>query len=232
MSVELWKSIFDWATVVLIAFTVVSGAGALITGDIISRRQEAKLRQFDIDLTGAKAELEKQQMDTANAKAAQQGVETELSKQRERAAKAETELLALQMQHLPRSLRFKSQQDIDNTIDLLRHSPSGAEILYKEDDAEAYWLADEIFAVLRSAGWPVLNPAPVPHELAANIVEQLGASTLGVSVTARAIPDNPKRDDPFSVLSDALSRWLGQVSGGRNPNLPDNFLRIVVMARP
>jgi hypothetical protein len=39
MSVELWKSIFNWLTIVLIAFTVFSGAGALITGDIINSRQ-------------------------------------------------------------------------------------------------------------------------------------------------------------------------------------------------
>jgi len=34
MSVELWKVDFDGATVVFIACTVFTGAGALITGDI------------------------------------------------------------------------------------------------------------------------------------------------------------------------------------------------------
>jgi hypothetical protein len=67
MSVELWKSIFDWATVALIALTVVSGAGALITGDIISKRQGAKLRSFDSELTFAKTELGKQQERAAKA---------------------------------------------------------------------------------------------------------------------------------------------------------------------
>jgi len=65
MSVELWKSIFDWVTVVLIALTVFSGAGALITGNIIGKRQDARLRQFDQDLTDAKTTLGKQQKLTA-----------------------------------------------------------------------------------------------------------------------------------------------------------------------
>jgi hypothetical protein len=57
MPIELWKSIFDWATVVLIALTVVSGAGALIRGDIIGKRQEGRLRQFEHDLTDSKIKL-------------------------------------------------------------------------------------------------------------------------------------------------------------------------------
>src|SRR6202030_2855845 len=120
VSVELLKSIFDWATVVLIALTVFSGAGAIITGDIISKRQENRLRQFEADLAGSKTELLKQQERAAKAeqdaaeakttasktsdratiletnaveaKAAQQRVEIDLAKQQERAANAEKAL--------------------------------------------------------------------------------------------------------------------------------------------
>ncbi len=105
MSVELWKTIFDWATVVLIGFTVVSGAGALITGDIIGKRQVAKLRQFDTDITGAKTELGKQQERAAIAEKALKEVDSKtegfrlaIAKANERAAKAQ-ESLALAEQH-------------------------------------------------------------------------------------------------------------------------------------
>lgn len=43
MSVELWKVIFDWAAVVLVGLTVITGAGALITGKILADRQADEL---------------------------------------------------------------------------------------------------------------------------------------------------------------------------------------------
>src|SRR5260370_7244271 len=95
MSVELWKTLFDWATVVLIAFTVVSGAGALITGDIITKRLEAKLHQFGMD-------LEKQKGETAIAQA---------------------EVLRLQQQRLPRTLKFDSNESLQALIASLKHTP-------------------------------------------------------------------------------------------------------------
>jgi hypothetical protein len=61
MPLELWKSVFDWATIIFIALTVFTGAGALITGDKLGKRQKEQLRQFDKGLTDAKAELTKQQ---------------------------------------------------------------------------------------------------------------------------------------------------------------------------
>jgi len=54
MSVELWKSIFDWAAVIMAALTFVAGAGALITGNILSDRQDEQLKQFNKDLTDAR----------------------------------------------------------------------------------------------------------------------------------------------------------------------------------
>lgn len=53
MSVETWKWLFDCATVILIALTVVTGAGALLTGRTINKRQEAELREFRLDIAKA-----------------------------------------------------------------------------------------------------------------------------------------------------------------------------------
>lgn len=71
MSVEAWKSLFDMLTVVLLGLTFLAGAGVLFTGNIVNNRQAGQLRQFNTDLTTAK---------------------TELSKQQERAAKAESQI--------------------------------------------------------------------------------------------------------------------------------------------
>ena len=46
MPVEVWKSLFDWATVVLLFLTFAAGAGALWTGNIINAHQEEKLRNL------------------------------------------------------------------------------------------------------------------------------------------------------------------------------------------
>jgi hypothetical protein len=64
MSLELWKSIFDWATIIFIALTVFTGAGALITGDRLGKRQEEQLRNFQLSLTEAQTKLSEQQAKT------------------------------------------------------------------------------------------------------------------------------------------------------------------------
>ena len=53
MSVELWKSIFDWAAVVLVGLTFIAGAGALITGKILADRQDAAMGQLKLDTAEA-----------------------------------------------------------------------------------------------------------------------------------------------------------------------------------
>jgi hypothetical protein len=57
VSVEALKSAFDLAAVVLLFLTFAAGAAVLVTGNIINKRQEEKLRKFDGDLTTAKSEL-------------------------------------------------------------------------------------------------------------------------------------------------------------------------------
>jgi hypothetical protein len=79
MSVALWKTIFDWAAVVLVGFTFIAGAGALITGRILNTRQDLQLREFK---TKEQTELAEQKRLTATA-------EQHAAEANERAAKAE-----------------------------------------------------------------------------------------------------------------------------------------------
>jgi hypothetical protein len=53
MSTEALKSFFDIGTVVLLFLTFTFGTGALITGNIINKRQEEKLQQFGLDVAEA-----------------------------------------------------------------------------------------------------------------------------------------------------------------------------------
>lgn len=105
MPVEGLKSLFDWAAVILLFLTFASGAGVLITGNIINKRQAAQLRQFDSDLTGAKTKLGEQQERAADAEKALKGVEAKaegfrlaIAQANERASKAQ-ESLALAEHH-------------------------------------------------------------------------------------------------------------------------------------
>ena len=77
MSLEAWKALCDWLAIVFVGVTFIAGAAGLYLGGILNDRQAEQLRQFSTDLTGAK---------------------TELSKQQERAAKAEGNI-ALAAQH-------------------------------------------------------------------------------------------------------------------------------------
>jgi hypothetical protein len=69
MSLEHWKSLFDIGALAFAGLVVVFGVAALLTGDIINKRQSEQLRQFDKDLTTAKLSLATQQERAAKADA-------------------------------------------------------------------------------------------------------------------------------------------------------------------
>jgi len=99
MSTELWKAIFDWGTVVLIGLTFAFGAGALITGNKLSERQDEQSKQFEKDLTDAKTALGAQQERAAIAEkslkevdAKTEGFRLAIAQANERAAKAQGSL--------------------------------------------------------------------------------------------------------------------------------------------
>ena len=57
MSAEGLKAFFDVGTIILLFFTFAFGAGAYVTGNVINKRQADQLREFDKNLTDAKAAL-------------------------------------------------------------------------------------------------------------------------------------------------------------------------------
>jgi hypothetical protein len=131
MTVEGWKSVFDWGTVILLFLTFAFGAGIVITGGILGKQQEEKARQFEKDLTEAK---------------------TKLGEQQERAATAEIRLLELQERVRQRNISPEQEKVLSAA---LRSMPSKGEvtILCVMGDVEGVAFASQIRGILKSAGW-------------------------------------------------------------------------------
>jgi len=60
-SVESWHSVFEWLSIILVAGTVIAGAGAIITSRIINKRQAEKILGLERANIDAQKELETEQ---------------------------------------------------------------------------------------------------------------------------------------------------------------------------
>ncbi len=67
MSIESWKTFFDVGALILLFLTFAFGAGILITGNVINRGQEVRLRQFEKDRQDSDLKLAEVQRDAKNA---------------------------------------------------------------------------------------------------------------------------------------------------------------------
>jgi hypothetical protein len=131
ISLEAWKSFFEWGGVGLLALTFVFGAGALIVNSRIAAIQNEKIRQFEKDLTSAR---------------------TELGAQQTRAATAERSLLELKERIKPRHLT--DQQSVD-FINALKAVPNGKiKIGYTAGAGdEGFLLMQQLLPLFDKAGW-------------------------------------------------------------------------------
>ena len=147
MPVEFWKSFFDWGTVALIGLTFVFGAGALITGSVLNSRQDAKLREFDDNLTKAKAQVEVLRGDNLR-------LETKaLSLQKELLAQGPREKLLTNeetRQELVDALKPFAGQAIDvRYVAIVTSSPAATQSAADERNG----LAKVLISILKDAGW-------------------------------------------------------------------------------
>jgi hypothetical protein len=140
--------------------TFAAGLGALITGNVINKRQEQQIRQFDSDLTEAKTELGKQQERAANADARVAGLEqdvanakTEMAKQQARAATAERAVLELKEKVKSRHLSTDDAGEIKTS---LLAAPSGSldiQISLGAEDGNPF--CKELAMAISAGGWTV-----------------------------------------------------------------------------
>jgi hypothetical protein len=181
MSVELWKAVFDWAAVVLVGLTFIAGAGALITGRILSDRQDTQLRSFRTDLTTAQTDLARQQERAAKAEgliadagrhaaeadAKAEGFKADIAKANESAERARAQVasataeatkanLELERIKAPRTLR-----DVASLTESLK-AYKGTEYTFSSvfGDEESILLLRHIDVALSSSGWVRVKP---PH---------------------------------------------------------------------
>ncbi|NQT27072.1 hypothetical protein HQ585_17085 [candidate division KSB1 bacterium] len=122
---------------------------------------------------------------------------------------------------------------------------ASAEILYPENDAEAYSLASELYMGLLASGWEVTQPQIITLELTrgalrdtANELAQkiplvmlAGVNINGISVLAQ-YPPNRNADTPAGNILDALLKCQFPISSTHDEALPADIVRIVVGTKP
>jgi len=248
VTVDGWKRFFDVASVALVLATFVAGAGVLWTGNIINKRQETQLREFDIRLTESKTELGKQQeraakaekelketsnvagsailtageanehaakLESANLSLRGQiaTLERDAAEQRERAAIAERELLALRQAASPRSF---TDAQLKAFTSILAAGPKGSmELMFQAGDLEAAQFASQIYNALTSAGWTPNRLQPVMESV---IVR-------GINVWVRDTNRAPVR---AKTLVDAFLAADVDVTVRSNAELPENHVALMV----
>jgi len=203
MSVEWWKSIFDWSAVIFIGGSFVTGAGALITGNIIAKRQESRLHKFDKDLTDARIELGKQQ---------------------ERAANAEMELEKIRKRQEPRGV------PVDMLVGILKSvpppSPGKVLVEYSEGSPETSAFTNTLWTLALQRVWNVSKPKGVPVPMTPS------GSTLGNSEITLVMPDLNHQPLYAKALWQAFTamgvRGLGAV---RDQKLPPDTVLILIGPR-
>ncbi len=245
MSLELWKSIFEYGGVILLFLTFVFGAGVVIATNRINERQAGELRDFNKKLTDAQTELEKQkerasiadgkvaglQTAASDAKAAQQRVEKDLAVAQKEAADSE---LALR-RYVDLVARSVSPRRIDSKkfLELLKGQPKGTvEIWYVPNDEEASTFASQLAYWLgpKGAGWGVSALKPLPDT---GVSEELrrGAG-FGLAMVF------PKLSSDLTTAGGVLDNAINLSVGGwgiaghlysfENPALEENHFILVV----
>jgi len=139
-SVESWNSLFEWASVGLVALTFVAGAGTLITSRIIRDRQAEKIGRLGKDVTDAQTTQKRVETDLAQAKTGQ--------------AEAERSLLELKTRLAFRSIDAKRRKQMSEA--LRRFAPQAFEITTYTDDQECMSFAAELANMLIDAGWKLI----------------------------------------------------------------------------
>lgn len=158
MSLEAWKSVFEFGGVLLLALTFVFGAGAYVINNRLNAEQAKQLRAFDKDLTDAKIALGKQQEIASQAAGKLAGLEqaaadakAEMAKQQTRAATAETKLLELQQTLADRTLTKESAGSL--VRNLKEFSGQKFQVLAYSGNPESENFAKQLIEILSASTW-------------------------------------------------------------------------------
>jgi hypothetical protein len=246
MSIEVLKSIFDYAAVVLLGLTFLAGLGVLITGNVINARQARQLQQFDVDITKAKTDLGRQQeraanadarvagleKDASDAKATQQRVETELAKQKERTASAEKAAsdaaLALARLKQPRYLSPEQQETLIATLTPFAGQHFAFAVF---PDPEPLALLRLLDTTLKSAGW-VRVPSQIGRVggIAVEVAGETAATIFDTGIEAFIAPDDSESVPAQSALCSVLRACALSCETHRTPQLAGKTPRAITIS--
>jgi hypothetical protein len=217
MGLDDWYLLFQYGSVVAGILATACLVATTIAGLRVSKRDGSRLVQLETDLTKAR---------------------TDLSKQQEITARAESELISLRKGLDPRGLNTNAL-----ALALREHPPGKAIIFYQPNDSEAQALATLIFLALIKGGWAPQDPEPIPSDFVAESMANQSPEVLrkmtpvlragGASYGVSLIGKTQEKGSPWEVLYNAFQA-VGLRDGGfsRQPALPADTVRIIVGPKP
>ena len=204
MSVEGLKSVFDIGTVVAAFLVFMFGAGVLITGNIINKRQAEQLRQFTNDLKDKDVKIA--QADLARAK-----IEESIAWR-----------------------RLTKSQQAEIASSLRRFEGNTASLWFGAGDKESETFAMEIATALHGARWRVFKPATLIELSGSGLpfTEAANGSETGVSVSGSA--NDAGRALADTIVHELTGRGFDafRAEDSRRPKPDDATVRIEVNVRP
>jgi hypothetical protein len=209
-SIEGWNIAFQAISIILIAGTVLAGAGTIITGRIVSRRQAAELTQARLDIANAHKAAE----------------EAKLAALREQWERENMETLSL-----PRKLNFFKLKEYG---DELRKYAGTKFFVVTLTDTEPTRTGRMIEKLLVEAGWEKEPMVRLSEADEFQIPDGIWIESNGPIVGPPPNPLKPAMEALTSVLTDS---GIGANRSFLNPKLPpaqlpENTLRIVIGLKP
>lgn len=225
MTLEDWNSFFQLASAVLLGLTFFVGAAAIITAQMVGRRQAELIATVGLDAADANKKAAEAREGTARALAdaaaaneSASRLEIEAAQQREKAAKAERELLELQERIRPRRITDEQRARL---VELLRKVPKGPVIVRSVmGDAEGNALAEQIDAIFKVAGWTTDGVTYSAYS---------GGNPTGLFGAVQSAATAPTHATSIQQVFDAVGIPL---PGTENARVPANTLEIVVGIKP
>lgn len=211
----------QFAVVLLAALAACAGYSVYYFTNEISLERERLLERFKLEKT-AEIQSASARAAEADARAAEavrslRGLEIELVRQRERAARAEKELVEIQERLKPRRIT-DAQRGL--LIQALQKSPKGPlTIATPIGDAEAQMFARQIREILESSGWKGVR-----------FTQNLFKGTpVGLSVNVR---DGNKVPLFAEMLRQAFESSGTPIYEAYNPELTDETVQLLVGMKP
>jgi hypothetical protein len=169
-------------------------------------------------------------------------IKTDLDQQKQKITTqiAQFEKLANEEATLKREvgLRHIDGQSFLNIID---DNPKGEfEIVYGAEDLDSIFLAHDLRSLLERAGWKFISISATPLATLLDLKKRDYPKNIRIevhSVTGNELPNLSPQDKPrtlYSVVAGAIMNGLGGLqtsTGGEDPSLPENRVRITVFPR-